>query len=149
MLFGDQLVAALAVALTLLLIIGVLAVRKWWRSFRARSIARHAYNKQVDAQALLEREGYVVLGAEVRRTWSVSCDGQALPVELRADYLVRRDGRRYVADVKTGAQATKITTAATRRQLLEYQVAYEVRGVLLVDMVAERVREIGFDLPGP
>ena len=46
--------------------------------------------------------------------------------------------------MKTGPRATRITTAATRRQLLEYRVAYDVNGVLLVDMDKEQIHEIGF-----
>lgn len=146
MVAGDQLIGALGVALTLLALVVVFAVRKWWRSFRARLRARHTQHRESDAETLLEREGFTIEGAQVRRTWSVSCDGDTVPIALRADYVVRRNGRRYVADVKTGSRATQLTTAATRRQLLEYRVAYDVDGVLLIDMDAERIREIGFDL---
>lgn len=67
-----------------------------------------------------------------------------MEIELRADLLVRQGARRFVADVKTGAEAPKITTAATRRQLLEYRVAYAVDGVLLVDMASRRVHLVEF-----
>ena len=62
----------------------------------------------------------------------------------RADLLVERDGRLYVADVKSGALATDPTLPATRRQLLEYLLAYEVDGALLVDMEARQIREVVF-----
>jgi hypothetical protein len=59
-------------------------------------------------------------------------DGEPHVVELRADYLVERRGARYVAEVKTGEAAVLIGNSATRRQLLEYQLAFDVDGVLLV-----------------
>ena len=68
-------------------------------------------------------------------------------MELRADLVVHGRGRRWVADVKTGAEAPRLTTQATRRQLLEYRVAYEVDGVLLVDMEEGVVHTVDFDLP--
>ena len=34
--------------------------------------------------------------------------------------------------------------AATRRQLMEYAIAYDVDGVLLVDMESEKVRRVAF-----
>lgn len=145
---GDVLVPSLAVGLTLLALVVALAVRRWWRSFRARRRAGHAHDGERRAGALLERAGYTIEGAQVRRRCTVSCSGKPLPIELRADYVVRRGDRRYVADVKTGALATRLETSATRRQLLEYRLAYDVSGVLLVDVDSERVHEIGFDF-GP
>jgi hypothetical protein len=57
---------------------------------------------------------------------------------------VTRGGRRFVAEVKTGAQAPSLATAATRRQLLEYRQVFAVDGVLLVDVEAGRVAEVLF-----
>jgi hypothetical protein len=54
-----------------------------------------------------------------------------------------------VAEVKSGKLAPRIETAATRRQLLEYRVAFDVDGVLLVDEEAGRVSEIVFFDPDP
>jgi hypothetical protein len=51
-----------------------------------------------------------------------------------------------VAEVKTGTQAPRFEHADTRRQLLEYQLAFEVDSVLLVDVEAGEVREVSFPL---
>jgi hypothetical protein len=66
-------------------------------------------------------------------------DGRTQEVIVRADFLVERGGSRYVAEVKTGSKATSPSYSDTRRQLLEYRVLYDVEGVVLVDMEAERV----------
>lgn len=145
---GDKLVASLAVVLTLLALAVSLAVRKWWRSWRTRRRAGHAQSGERRAGALLEQAGFAIEGAQVRRRCTVCCGQERLPIELRADYVVSRGDRRYVADVKTGAVATRLTTSATRRQLLEYRLAYDVSGVLLVDMDSELIHEIAFDF-GP
>ena len=68
------------------------------------------------------------------------------PIVVRADLLVSRGARRFVAEVKTGARAPRIETAATRRQLLEYAVAYDVDGVLLVDMEEHTISEVEFPM---
>jgi Holliday junction resolvase-like predicted endonuclease len=101
---------------------------------------------EIEAERLLERRGYRILARQPGLEWGIACDGEDLPVELRADLLVERRGRRYVAEVKTGVSAPLLTNAATRRQLLEYCVAYEVESVLLVDVEEQRVREISFPL---
>jgi hypothetical protein len=73
-------------------------------------------------------------------------DGAPHAVELRADYLVARDGREYIAEVKTGEAADSLSNSATRRQLLEYQLAFAVDGILLV--CPERGRIHAIEFPG-
>ncbi|MEM9492474.1 MAG: hypothetical protein AAGC55_25225 [Myxococcota bacterium] len=122
------------------------------RRRRERRRIRHAQRGEERAESLLARHGFVIEDRQVPATWSIRVAGEAHPVDLRADLLVTRDGVRYVAEVKTGRTAPRITTAATRRQLLEYQVAYlalDVDGVLLVDMEAEQITPVEFPLPGP
>ena len=75
-------------------------------------------------------------------------DGTWTEVELRADFLCSRNGRRFVADAKTGRDATGVGCAATRRQLLEYRLAYPVDGVLLVDAERDQVLRVEFEAPG-
>jgi hypothetical protein len=114
------------------------------RSARARSRGARAVWGEARAVELLADAGYAVVDAQVRRRWLLSVDGQDFPVDLRADYLAEKDGALFVAEVKTGGAAPQLSTAATRRQLLEYRVAFDVDGVLLVDAEAGRVRRVVF-----
>ena len=132
-------VAALcALALVLLLAARALARRRW-----ARAAAG-----EIEAEDLLADHGFAIVDRQAGLLWSIDCDGEPHPVELRADLLVERDGRRYVAEVKTGISAPLLTNAATRRQLLEYCVAYQVDSVLLVDIDEQAIREVTFRLSG-
>ncbi len=138
------------VALGLGLLLLVQTLRLWlqrrragWRSRRRNRVAARAEQR---AERLLARAGYRVLEVQPRLGWSIVVDGREEAIELRADLLVARRGRRYVADVKSGRFAPDLRTAATRRQLLEYLVAYRTDGVLLVDMEAEQIREVRFPL---
>ncbi|HEX4421305.1 MAG TPA: hypothetical protein VH165_25495 [Kofleriaceae bacterium] len=107
-------------------------VRGWRGSWRAKQRAARAGAGEDDAADLLRRAGFRIIDAQVRTTWIVQVDGAPHAVELRADYLVEARGERLVAEVKTGDIAPKLSTAATRRQLLEYLVAFGADGVLLV-----------------
>jgi hypothetical protein len=126
----------------------VQTVRIWWRgaaaSWRLRARAERAAEGERDAGCLLDAHGYTVVARQVTRRWHVMMDERAIEVTLRADVVCERDGRRFVADVKTGAVATRIESAATRRQLLEYRCAFDVDGVLLVDADRGSVHEIVF-----
>jgi hypothetical protein len=108
------------------------ALRRWRGSRRARRRAARATAGERDAVALLEAAGYRVVARQARRTWAPLIDGAPHLIELRADYLVERAGEQFVAEVKTGDVAPSLDTAATRRQLLEYRVAFAADAVLLV-----------------
>ena len=131
-------------ALALIVLVLTRAVSRW----RSRALARRRWTRaaagEVEAEDLLAEQGFAILDRQAGLVWAIECDGEPHPVELRADLLVERDGRRYVAEVKIGISAPLLTNAATRRQLLEYCVAYQVDSVLLVDVDAQAIREVTF-----
>lgn len=135
-------------ALALIALLAAHAFGRW----RARALAHRRWRRAAAGEALAEDlladHGFAVILRQAGLVWSIECDGEPHAVELRADLLVERDGRRYVAEVKTGASAPLLTNAATRRQLLEYCVAYQVDSVLLVDVEAGAVREVTFRFSG-
>jgi hypothetical protein len=116
-----------------------IAWTRFARSWSVRERARRAGEGELRAEPMLRAAGYEVLDRQVRGGWTVYADGEPLAIGLRADLLVARGGRRYIAEVKTGKLAPRLDHAATRRQLLEYRVAFGVDGILLVDAEAERV----------
>lgn len=112
------------------------------RSARRRS--RRAVRGEAEAKSMVERHGYKIVEEQAERTWTIHVDGEPLQINLRADLVLTRDGRRFVADVKTGKGAPRISTASTRRQLIEYAFAYPVDGVLLVDMENRTLHSVDF-----
>lgn len=96
------------------------------------------------ARSLLKKEGYRIQAEQSGGTYSLLVDDQAMLVRLRADFIVERRGRTYVAEVKSGEESVKVTGRATRRQLLEYLFAFEVHGVLLLDMQEDCIRQVSF-----
>jgi hypothetical protein len=123
----------------------VLAGARLWRRLVWRGRRRRAGRGERGARKLLRRLGYRVLEEQPTQPLRLLLDGQPVDYAVRADLLVRRRRRTYVAEVKTGEAAPDPATAATRRQLLEYAVAYPVDGVLLVDMEQGLVREVSWE----
>ena len=117
------------------------------RSRRARRVGRVAADGEVAGAGLLAAAGFAVLDRQVRHALVVEVDALRYDAGLRCDYLVERDGQRWVGEVKTGAEAPSLANPATRRQLLEYQVAYGAVGVVLVDATSGAVHEVRFALP--
>jgi hypothetical protein len=124
-----------------------LALRRWLEGRSRRRRAARAQRAERDAAALLEASGFVVLARQQRQRWALEVDGRALEFTLIADYLVERGGRRWVAEVKTGERALDLRHGPTRRQLLEYQQAFGVAGVLLVDAEGETLQRVSFVEP--
>jgi Holliday junction resolvase-like predicted endonuclease len=129
-----------------------LAVVAWLRAagrVRRGNLARQrvASAGEVEAEQVLARAGFTIVDRQVTGRWCLWIDGEPHEVSSRADLLVHRHGRRFVAEVKTGEHAPDPRHPATRRQLLEYHLAFPVHGVLLVDMEARRIHRV--DFPGP
>jgi hypothetical protein len=101
------------------------------------------------AEALLKAHGYTLIARQIATRYPVEVDGDTVEVMLHADFLVARGRRRLVAEVKTGRNAPRFQHAETRRQLLEYQLAFGVDSVLLVDVEAAVLREVRFPLTDP
>lgn len=119
------------------------------RSRKARVRAARAGDGERAAVVWLEDAGFAIEAAQATGTYEVALDGEVVEIPLRADYVVSRGERRWVAEVKTGAVAPRIATAATRRQLLEYLVAFDVDGVLLVDAERGVVHDVSFPTRDP
>ena len=135
-------VAVLAGALVAMVVGRV--VRGWRGSWRARVRAERAGAGEDGAAAMLRRAGYTIVARQARTWWAPLVDGEPFETELRADYLVESGGEMFVAEVKTGDEAPRMSTAATRRQLLEYHVAFDVDGVLLVCPELGTIQRIEF-----
>lgn len=139
------------------LLCAVLIFGSWlsWRAQRARARwrgRRHNLRGQRGeraAERMLVKAGYLPLERQARSRYTVRVGAELHEVSLQADYLVERDGLRLVAEVKTGRNAPRFEHAETRRQLLEYQMAFGVPGVVLVDVEAQQLREVRFPLSGP
>ncbi len=139
---GDPLHWLLIACIALLLVLWRRAVSRIARGNRRRQ--RVAADAEERAELLLEDAGYVIVDRQVPGRWPVVVDGVERQVALRADLLVERDGELWIAEVKSGEQAPRPDLPETRRQLLEYLLAFDVVGVLLVDMRAEVIRTVDF-----
>ncbi len=148
----DQLIETVG-WLPLTLVLVILALVVLWRRALGRTRrgnmrrGARARRMETEAIALLERCGFVVNDEQVTLNWPMLIDGEEQLARLRLDLLVERNGRVYVAEVKSG-DAVRPTAPATRRQLLEYHLVCNVDGVLLVDMEERQVLEIEFPMLG-
>jgi hypothetical protein len=117
---------------------------RWYRRNRLRHRFSRAQKKEAEAAHILREYGYNILGSQVEGSITLVQDGEALSAPLRADYWVEKRGRSFIAEAKSGNKVTNVLDRGTRRQLLEYLLAYEVDGVLLVNTEERIVSEVNF-----
>ncbi|HEX4449481.1 MAG TPA: hypothetical protein VH143_01370 [Kofleriaceae bacterium] len=139
-----QQLALVAIAAAILALWLARTLRRWRGSLRARRRAARAGAGEDRAAGMLEAAGFRIVARQARIDWVPLVDGEPFATELRADYLVEADGELLVAEVKTGNEAPSLATAATRRQLLEYRIAFEADGVLLVCPEAGAIHRVEF-----
>lgn len=120
-----------------------LRLASWIRRRRGRAASRRGARGERIAVRLLERAGYDVLTLQASsQTW-VKADGDAQSFDVRADAIASRGQRRFVVEVKTG-RAADLGNRNTRRQLLEYALAYPEHEVLLVDATRKTITAVEF-----
>lgn len=114
------------------------------RSRRISSRVTKAKRAEGKAIKLLKKNGYEVIETQKRALLTMTVDENPSENWVQADLIVKKGRKKYVAEVKTGEIAQRITSSAIRRQLLEYYLVYRPKGILLVDMERERIREVRF-----
>ncbi|MEE0434127.1 MAG: hypothetical protein UDB11_01805 [Peptococcaceae bacterium] len=129
------------------LLLGIVVVRYALRQkkrYERRQISRRAQQGEAEAEKLLQRAGYTILDAQVRRPVVMTVDGERIESYIKADYLVAKKGKDYLVEVKTGKQAN-VRLPQVRRQLFEYQNIFRTDGILFIDMNKYDMMEVSFD----
>ena len=113
-------------------------------SYKKKKTYYKAKAAEKKAMDLLEVQGYRVIEVQPRRNITYNLNGQKKRAYVKADFLVRRNFKKIICEVKTG-EKTRITQAIIRRQLFDYYYAYGVSEVILIDMEKNRIDRITFN----
>ncbi len=135
------------IAFGILLVFAVILgswIEQRWRRFKFQRRTERGRRAERDADEILEREGFSILERQASSLMKYTVDGEEQEAEVRADCIVAKEGVEYIAEIKSGTDAPNLSHAPTRRQLLEYALAFNNTRLLLVDMEAEEIREIEF-----
>lgn len=118
------------------------------RRGRREAQARNTRGKRGEERAaqLLVAAGYRIVERQRRSAYALRVDDAQLDVGVSFDFVVERDGRELIAEVKTGDLVTRLRHAETRRQLLEYQLVSGHSPVLLVDPERNNITQVSFPL---
>ena len=119
-------------------------LRLAWKNFLFSLRKRTGKRGEAKAIKLLAKHGYKIVQSQVTLPGHLYVDDDRMDFDVRPDYLVEREGVRYLAEVKTGG-AAKVGNRSTRRQLLEYARLASTDTIVLVDATTGTVRKIRFE----
>ena len=121
-------------------------IRNWW--MRQRILRKATRGRLIEDKAgeILADLGYAVIEQHPSVPYSWHLDGELMAVKATPDRLVKKNGKSYLVEVKTGAQANP-KSAKTRRQMLEYYLYGDVDGVLYFDGDTGRLQSVVFPTP--
>jgi hypothetical protein len=95
------------------------------------------------AKRILEKSGYSIHDYQPALNYHFQVDKKSLQVNITPDFIVKKNGVKYIVEVKTGDTAGNPNFSATRRQMLEYNLASELP-VLFVNMDELTIEEVRF-----
>ena len=137
--------------LLLALIIVVLAfliinykVKTYFQERKVRKRFERGNRLELEAKKFLKSKGYTIVDYQSSYQHKYLEDGEVQCADIQPDYIVKKNGKKYIVEVKTGTQAISARNKSTRRQLLEYDYAVENDGVFLLDMENRRLKLIQF-----
>jgi len=125
-----------------------LKISNWLRTKRLRKRFSKSRQAEKEAEKILKRNGYAIIDAQKSKPLLVTIGDKVHHYLVRIDYLARKKGKIYVVEVKSGEKIPYITNRETRRQMLEYYLAYQPSGILLLNMKNKSISEVKFQFEG-
>ena len=119
-------------------------IRKAWKNFLFYLIKRKGRKGEGIAVKLLNKAGYEIIDEQVSFPGFLFENNNKVEYLVKPDFLVEKDGEKYIAEVKTGASAL-IQNRSTRRQILEYSRLNQNKTVLLIDIESRKIKKIDFN----
>lgn len=113
-------------------------------SLRRSKIFKRAKKAEKEAIKLLKKEGYEIQAIQQSAEVYTEVDGKSNKNTVTVDYIVKKNGKTYLVEVKTGKQTARITASRIRRQLLEYFLIFRPHGIILLDMENRKLKQVFF-----
>ncbi len=127
-------------------IILTINILKYLRRWNLRKRIQKAKKSEYKAIDFMKNRGYQILDLQKECTYTLFIDDKPYKVTVKADMIVKKGNKTFVAEVKTGEKVTSPKYTGTRRQLLEYYMVYRPNGLILVDMERQKLRTVEYSI---
>ncbi len=137
-----QVIIVLVVVIFLIII--TIKAFVYYQSFKIKKRIKKGLLGEQQAFKFLEKNNFKVLDAQVKLSHTFWVNNEKITIDISPDYLVKKKGKRYLVEVKTGESVGSMFNASTRRQVLEYALINPYDGILLVNMIDKTIEEVRF-----
>ena len=118
-------------------------LRKLYKNIKFFLNKRRGKKAEKKAIKLLNRNGYKIEDYQPIAKGHVFQDNEKVYFNIRADLIVSKDKKIFIAEVKAGTSAS-IKEINTRRQLLEYSKVFDNKNLILIDTEKNNIKKIEF-----
>lgn len=119
-------------------------LKEYIKAKRFRKRVERGNKLEVQARKFLKSKGYSIQEYQSTYTHCYTVNDEVQTSEIQPDYIVKKHGKTYIVEVKSGHLATNPSNRNTRRQLLEYDYVVENDGVFLLDMENRELKLVQF-----
>jgi hypothetical protein len=126
----------------------LLVVRSMFQQWRSPDEQTPLRGRLSAAREWLEANGYQVVQVRARSEWIGYYDAREFRKQLIADFIVRQGAKYYAVKVASGRE-TGINGAKLRDQWYPLYTAFQVHGILHIDLDREQAHMVDFDLKPP
>ena len=134
-------------ALVVLILLIVVAKYKI-ANYRKKKAQKQRFERgnllEIKARDFLKNKGYKIISEQEIYYHKYLVNGKKCESKLILDYIVKKNNKRYIVEVKSGKSAISLKDKNSRRQLLEYDFVIENEGVFLLDMENENMQLVEF-----
>jgi len=142
--FNIQEISILIFAVSVILVYTIIKVYNFIRIRKIQKRFNKGRKAEKAAEKILTKNGYTIIETQKSKSLLVTIGDKLHHYIVRIDYLVKKRGKIYVVEVKSGDKIPYITNRETRRQMLEYYLAFQPRGILLLNMKNKSISEVRF-----
>ena len=131
----------LIAGILLLVLVLYLAGRRGRRRSVQGKKAGHTDNR---ARQVLEEAGFNLLQTQPTISVNMEIQGKPHRFDIKSDYLVSRNGRRYLVRVRKDTKPVRLNAKVWRNALLRDVLLFNTYGVLVLNLEKESVSEVHF-----
>ena len=118
-------------------------IKEIYKNIKFYLYKRNGKKAEKKAIKLLKKNGYKIESFQTTAKGKLLQDNEIVNFFIRADLIVSKDKKKFIAEVKSG-KAASIEEINTRRQLLEYSKVFNNKNLILIDTEKNKIKKIEF-----
>ncbi|NLZ38835.1 MAG: hypothetical protein GX893_04425 [Firmicutes bacterium] len=117
---------------------------RWLAARSSRIKGKKPGKSQGKAAQILEEAGYEVVTVKPTLTVKMEINGQQHTFALKNDFLVKKDGRSYLVQIRRDKKTVRLQSKLWRSSLLRDTLAFRVSGMLILHLERGTLQEVRF-----